>query len=143
MKATFRLEPILKLRRSIEEQRQIELSVLQSRLAEEINKMEDIIKMQRNIQNHLGLNGESETSLLYLEMLSEQMLFQKKLIRELSTKVAEARERLIEASKSRKMLEKFKERKLKKYKEHLRRQETKFLDEMASLYRTKMTNPLL
>lgn len=141
MRSTFRLDPILKLRRSIEEQRQVELSMLKGRMAEEIRKMEDIIEAQRTIQGQLSSNAESRSSLMYLDMLSEQMVFQKKVIRELSNKVAEARERLIEASISRKVLEKFKERKLKRYKEYIQRRETKSLDEIASRYRA--IHPLL
>ncbi|MGB9595377.1 MAG: flagellar FliJ family protein [Candidatus Poribacteria bacterium] len=130
MRFKFRLETLLKYRKSIEDQYRMELASLKEKQLLEEEKMFDIRENQRILQNNLQNN--SRNSLLYLEELSRQSIVQRKILSELNQEITEKRNRLIDVSKSRKIIEKLKEKKLDEYKQNLNIKENKAVDELVT-----------
>lgn len=130
MKFKFGLETLLKYRKSIEDQYRIELASLREKQLLEEEKMFDIRESQRMLQNNLQNN--SRNSLLYLEELSRQSIIQRRILSELDKDITEKRNRLVDASKSRKIIEKLKEKKFDEYRQYLDIKENKAIDELIT-----------
>jgi len=75
---------------------------------------------------------EKKNYLLYLDNLSQQSVIQRKVISELNNKVIEARDKLIEASRSKKIIEKLRDKKFKQYNQDLLKQENKVVNEIVT-----------
>lgn len=67
-----------------------------------------------------------------LEALSQETSSQKETLRELQREALKAKEELLEASKSRKIVEKLRDRELERHRKHVLQQERKYLDEIAA-----------
>lgn len=130
MKFKFGLETLLKYRKTIEDQYRMELASLREKQLFEQEKMFDIRESQRMLQKNIQNN--SPNSLLYLEELSRQSIVQRKILSKLDQEITEKRNKLIDASKSRKMIEKLKEKKLDEYKQDLNIKENKAIDELTT-----------
>lgn len=127
------LGTLLKYRKSIEDQSKIELANLMNKQKKEEEKLDDIRDAQRLAQNELKLNHQkSGAYLIYMDDLSKQSAEQKNAIKKINNEVIEKREQVIEISKARKIIEKVQEKRLEQYKQHLLKQESKMLDEIAT-----------
>jgi flagellar FliJ protein len=125
----FALETLLKYRKSIEDQCRIELASLREKQFREEEKLFKIRDAQRTMQSKLQ---EKKNYLLYLDNLSQQSVIQRKVISELNNKVIEARDKLIEASRSKKIIEKLRDKKFKQYNQDLLKQENKVVNEIVT-----------
>lgn len=67
----------------------------------------------------------------YTEKLLTDIQHQKKTIEDLAEKVRQHREKLIEVTKDKKILERLKERRYEEYRKKLRSMEQKFMDELS------------
>ena len=133
MRFKFSLETLQKYRKSIEDQRRLELASLREKQFLEEEKLCEIRDTQRTLQrNFQDKNGKTKGYLLYLDDLSRQSIVQRKAISELSEKVIKARDNLIEASKSKKIIEKLRDQKYEQYRQYLVKQESKVLDEITT-----------
>lgn len=133
MKQGFRLAPLLKYRKSIEDQRHIALATIREKQYREEEKMSHLREAQRECQKQLqSKEGGTSLQLSCLNALSQKAFSRKKTLRELEVEALKAQEELLEASKSRKTLEKLRDRDVKRYKEYISREEQKYLDEIAA-----------
>lgn len=134
MRHKFRLAQLLKYRRSIEDQKRIALAVIQEKRYREEEKLFRIRESQRIYYEKLQ-NGRGDTSLhlLSLDALSQESFFQRKILKELNSEILRARGDLLEASKSRKMMERLRDREMERYRQQMLKQERKYLDEVAAI----------
>lgn len=132
MRNQFRLESLLKYRKSVEEKIQIELAELREKQFKEEEKLSKIKDIQRSILKR-SQGGNKIDDIAYLESLSNEYIYRKKILTNLANKITETQNRLMSASKARKILEKLKDRKMKEHKTFLINQENKLMDEMAGV----------
>jgi flagellar protein FliJ len=129
----FRLAQLLKYRQSIEDQRSIALAVIKGKQYEEEEKMFRLHEAQRDCQESLhSQDGGTSLQLSYLDALSQEAFSRKKILQELQSQALEAQEELMEASKSRKILEKLRDREFERYRQSVLKAERKDLDEIAA-----------
>jgi flagellar export protein FliJ len=127
------LKTLLKYRKSIEEQRKMELTNLMDKEQIEHQKLNDIKESQRLMQKKLHTNKEKScTYIAYLDGLSDQFVMQKNAIIDIKDKIITKREQVIEASMAKKIIEKAQDKRVKEYNQFLIKQENKILDEMAT-----------
>lgn len=133
MRHRSRLDQIIKYRKSIEEKQQIALAMIREKQYKEQEKMSRLHEAQREYQNQLkGEEGSSAFQLSCLDALSQKAFSRKAVIRQLVSQEHTAREELLEASKSRKIAEKLRDRQLERHKQHILKTERKYLDELAT-----------
>ena len=130
MRFKFGLETLLKYRKSIEDQYRMELASLREKQLLEEEKMFDIRGTQRILQSNL--KDKNQASLPYLEELSRQSIIQRKILNDLDQEITEKRDKLIDASKSRRIIEKLREKKFDEYKHDLNIKENKAIDELVT-----------
>jgi len=138
-KYRFKLESVLRYRRSIEDQNRQKLAGIKLEDKTERNRLEDYQEAQEKGRTeflHTRMNGITASQItlytVYLGDLEEKILSQKSKLEEISTRMEAARRDLLEASKERKMLEKLREKKLQQYLRQLTRAEQSFLDEVSA-----------
>lgn len=136
----FPLESLLRYRRRQEEERQLELAGLQQRLEEEraaLGHLEDrrarALEELRDGQTSPRLDlVEIGCSLAYLSSLATAIAAQEQLIARLGEQVEGARQRLLEASRSVKTVERLKEVWLEEQRLDLLKREEKAAEEAAT-----------
>lgn len=137
-KFRYRLEPVLKIRSHVEKQRQKEHATALQQVLVQKEKLA-AIEGERNAtaDYHRGkLVGQLRTSELlaasrYLVKLKRDTITGSELLRGLEREAEIRRQRLVEATKQKKIHEKLKERKQKQFNEDIELQEKKQLDEIA------------
>ena len=135
MRFNFSLETLRKYRKSIEDQRRLELASLREKQFLEEEKLCEIRDAQRTLQrNFQDKKGKTKGYLLYLDDLSRQSATQRKMISKLNDEVIEARDNLVDASKSKKIIEKLRDKKYEQYNQYLNKQENKVLDEIVTTH---------
>ncbi len=87
---------------------------------------------QRNFQENQGKFRNTALYLSQLEILSQKSLYQRKLLQELEKEAMKAKEELLEASKSRKTVEKLLHRERQQQMQSILKHERKFLDDIAA-----------
>ncbi len=133
MRHKFRLAQLLKYRQSIEDQRRIALAASREKQYREEEKMSRLHEAQRDCQEQLqSKNGGTSLQLLCLNALSHETFSRKKILQELQRGTLEAKEELIEASKSRRIVEKLRARDFERHRQSILRAERKHLDEIAA-----------
>jgi len=151
MKRKFRLAQLLKYRKSIEDQRNITLAMIEEKRYREQEKLFRLREAQRSHQKQLqhgqtkqdtGLfQSGTAAHLSYLDALSQESLSRRKMLEELKRQALEAKEELLEASKARKIVEKLRDRELERDKQSVIKQERKQLDEIAAERFIRMSSP--
>ncbi len=95
--------------------------------------MSHLREAQRSCQGHLqSQDGGTAIQLSCLDALSHEARSRKKILQTLDEEVLKAQEELLEASKSRKIVEKLRDRDIERYKQYLMQEERKYLDEIAA-----------
>ncbi|NLY74789.1 MAG: flagellar export protein FliJ [Firmicutes bacterium] len=138
-KFKFKLETVLKVKTRVEELRKIELR--EAELRREKARLE-LCRWQDEVEDHLRLYrekfqkriqpAEANNYHLYLLWLNRQVDLALLALDQCEREVAERRQRLIEASKEKKILEKLKEKAYQAYQAEQLNQEIKFLDELGT-----------
>jgi flagellar FliJ protein len=133
MRNKHRLAQLLKYRQSIEDQRRIALAMIREKQYGEEEKMSHLREVQRNCQESLqSEKGGTSLQLSCLDALSQEAFSRKKILQELQKEFSEAKEELMEVSKSRKIAEKLRDRELERHKQRILQEERKYLDEIAA-----------
>jgi len=124
---------LLKYRKSIEDERRTALAVIKEKQYKEEEKLFHTQETQRAYQKQLQ-DTQDETPLhpLYLEALARDALAQRKTLQQINGQVLKATDEVIEASKSRKTVEKLRDKKMEQYRQYMLQQERKYLDEIAA-----------
>jgi len=136
----FRLQKVMETTRTREEIQKRELAkALSVLLSNEqlLEKMFDRLEEQIGEYNSRRRASSMKASEMlaysaYTEKLGAEIRQQKKAIEKLALLVQQHREKLIEISKDKKILEKLKEKKYEEYRKKLRTMEQKFMDEMSA-----------
>ena len=87
---------------------------------------------QRDFQENQGKFRNTALYLSQLEILSQKSLYQRRLLQELEKEAMKAKGELLEASKSRKTVEKLLDRERQQQMQSILKQERKFLDDIAA-----------
>jgi flagellar FliJ protein len=138
-KFKFKLETVLKVKIRVEELRQKELRqaeilreqaqrqllLRQQEVARTLNNYRE--DLQKKIDVYQATNYDR-----FLKWLNKQVDLATLHLEQCARQVTEARERLVEASKEKKILEKLKEKAYEEYKVEEQRIENKFLDELGT-----------
>ena len=133
MRHRFRLDQLLKYRESIEDQHRIALAIIREKQYGEEEKMSYLRHAQRECQHKLqGDEGGTSVQLLCLNALSQEAFSRKGILEELERQEMEAREALLEASRSRKIVEKLRDREQERQRQNMLKAERKYLDEIAT-----------
>ncbi len=139
-KFTFRLEPVLKLRRVEEDKKKRAVGVL---LTEISRQQQAALDMANAITRQgVSLKSQFECGKVDVDWIAYYQGYVANMQQSISEKIAEvgriqeklafARADLAEAAKQTKILEKLKEKQQNRFKEEIRKQETAELDEMAN-----------
>ena len=95
---------------------------------------------QRDCQESLrGQDGTTSIQLSCLNALSQEAFSRKKMLQELQQQVLKAQEELVETSRSRKVMEKLRDREFERQRQHILKAERNFLDEIAAGRFIRMT----
>ena len=137
-KFAFRLETLLRYRKSLEEKEQAELFQLFSRHQRENGHLQDLQRKHREVlaelteQKSAGADyGETSWFYLYLDRLRFEMRKSAERIYRLDQDINEQKAVLIEASKKKKILDSLKTRERKAYISAADKQEQKAIDDLV------------
>lgn len=138
-KFEFKLDTVLKLRTRIEEQRQQELRQAQHLRDEALRQLEYRRAQQDEAVNAYRQRVFGSLDLVsmidyhrYLAWLKEMVVLDEAHLRACEAKVADARSRLIEASKEKKIVDKLKEKAYREYQVAELHADIAFLDELGT-----------
>ena len=138
-KFNFKLQPVLNLKKQVEENMKNELGKAvqelerQKKILEEIEQERDEYITDINKQSTSGISvGKLKEYGLYISLLNKKADNQKNNIKKAQKSVDMYRERLVVAMQERKMMEKFREKKYEEYFKEQLKQEQKVNDEIAS-----------
>jgi flagellar FliJ protein len=134
----FRLQKLLELRRLEEEAAQREFAAAQAAVAERnqailglLNREEegrlDLRTQQERVIDVVRLRMTRE----YLELIAQLLDRERAILQDLAKVELDKRRRLTEALKGVRVLERFRERQLRRYRQELDLEERKFLDEIG------------
>lgn len=139
-KFKFRLEPLLKLRKAHEDEKKRAVGVLLSEIHEQqrqalemdvqLQQEGDLLKEQY-MQDNIDLDWVSHYR-RYVSSVQHAINQRIDNVTKIQGSLNHARAELAEAAKQKKILEKLKEKKQKRYHAELRRQESRAEDEMAT-----------
>lgn len=134
----FRLQKLLDLRRLEEEAAQRELAMAQKAVAERNRVIVRLLADEEQARDDLRLLQAGDVDIVrvrrtgeFLDSLGRSLDRERSTLRELETSEFEKRRRLTEALKGVRVLERFRERQLRRWREGLDREERKFLDEIG------------
>jgi len=136
-----RLNALVKIRKLIEDQCRVKLATLREKEYMAKEKLYHLQMEQRWSQDQLQKDKSdiapdekvnTWSYLSYLDTLSQRALHQTKIIKELQLEIEGARQELLDASKSRKMIEKLLNREINHNRQNMAIQERKNLDEIAA-----------
>ena len=137
-KFKYRLEALLKVKEHIEKEKQKEHASAVSKVNFQKKQLENIDNAKTNTFDNQRSKMKSSIVVAemlvcsrYLNKLKRETMAGKELLKVLGKKAEEKREKLIEASRDKKIYEKLKEKQRDKYNETLRMLETKDNDETA------------
>lgn len=138
-KFKFRLQRVLDAKQSVEDQRKRELGVAQQVLAAEEKtlaqlhaELEEVRKAERKLMQGGVKAGELMVQHRWKRELGVKLESQAKKVRKASEEIEVARERLVEASKDKKVLEKLKEKRLEEHNKEVQNQQQNLLDDIGA-----------
>lgn len=139
-KYTFRLEPLFQYRQRLEDLSRRGLEEALGLLKEEEQKIERLKELYARSSAEIDAlkekgeaAGEIELHYFYIDGLKRHIADQEKALREISELAERKRGELVEASRSRKVIETFKEKSLNSYNKEAKRKEQKESDELVTL----------
>ncbi len=135
----YRMQSILDIKLKLEEQARNEYAQAQSRLAEEIAKMEEVKERLRGYEDEARALRETVLNVRELnenhravEVVKEYLSLARTRVRKAQELVEEKRDKLNQVMQERKMHEKLRERALEEYLEEEKLGESKTVDELTS-----------
>ena len=140
-KFNFNLEPLYKLRKNIEKQRQAEVAEVSAEYNKErdgkdscISKINDGIRIVDSIEDDNEMLTMSIYLGEYITVLNSQISIHEDNMAEISVELRRRQEILQEASRQRRAVELLKEKKLLEYKKMMNKEEQAKLDEWKKEY---------
>ena len=134
----FRLETLLRRRKQIEDMRQTELSAQRVEFEQASRSLEQVKLHRSEVEGKLKQKLTKRTTVAdlitfqkFLHRLSDHLHKQKKVVATAQQKVDEKQVMLIDAMKSRKILDKLKEKESAAYGQQLMKKEQNFMNEIA------------
>ena len=135
----FRLQKVMETTKTREELKKRELAQAlttlnknEALLERMIHRLQDQIERYNALRNQPSIQASEMMNFsYYTEKLAAEIQEQKSRIEQLAEQVRLHREKLIEISKDKKILEKLKEKKYQEFKKKLRSLEQKFMDELS------------
>jgi flagellar protein FliJ len=134
----FKLEPVLNVRKTKEEEIQVQLASALDKLQEAVEEMGKTLEHRHSTASKLEefkVHPVGVEDLIiyqnYLETLDGRLVNLEMRVREIETEVEEVRNLLLQACKDKKIIEKIKERQKNIYMSKSFRQECDFLDEIG------------
>ncbi len=135
----FKFQKLLDIEKLREEELIKDLKILQKQLHDEeklLVFLRSLLSIQQSeMEKKLSASAEARVFILYesyFSKLNQDIATQGCKIKEVFKKVGQAREKLLNVFKRRKVLEKLRERHEREYKEHVLRMENKYFDEVAA-----------
>lgn len=136
----FRLQPVLKHRKQLEERIMLEFADKKRNLACEKETLKKLRRGTADLIFRLKKMGESKLSaadasiyLSYISHMKDEENYREKIICQIEKELEEKRTKLVNASRKRRILEIIKEKKLKEYRSSLIIREQKEMDESGIL----------
>jgi len=135
----FRLQKVMETTKTREELKKRELAQAlttlnknEALLERMIHRLQDQIERYNALRNQPSIQASEMMNFsYYTERLAAEIQEQKSRIEQLAEQVRLHREKLIEISKDKKILEKLKEKKYQEFRKKLRSLEQKFMDELS------------
>ena len=150
LRFNYRLEPLLNVKRQMEDKAKNDLAKKIIKMKEEQDKLDEVCNKRERCIDRFEEESSSGVSVgrfrqygNYLFYMNKQLQLQQKHLDNASQDVEIYREKLIESVKEKKMLETLKEKKLQQYMEDISSWEEKILEEVVSskYISTKGKNP--
>lgn len=136
----FQLQSVLDYRQVLVDRAQQELAEVQKQEKELLDEIElektAIQDLSTELESHKKQGINSQELLLYESCIRGKINFlnqYKKRLQEVRNDLLNKREKLLEASKEKKVLEKLKERRMEDHNQEVKRQETLMLNEIATV----------
>lgn len=128
----FKMEKVLEFKSSVEKTKVEDYARINIRLSKEQEHLEDLEIQYRERQKTTvqDVNG-MKMQFLYREQLKSQMNTQKNKVEEITVSLEQARGRLVDARKDRKIMENLKEKDKEKFNQAVQMKEQKELDDMS------------
>lgn len=137
---TFRLEAALNYRKTLEEKKLVEFSEARKQMEREKDLLARIqieqyaiIEQLKNIQGQPFIAPEIALYLSYITLFKEKESLQQEVIEKVNREVEMMREALLEAVRSRKILDNLKDRQFREFDENAAAHDRKVADETAVL----------
>jgi flagellar FliJ protein len=134
----FRLEKLLELRRLEEEVAQREFAAAQAAVADRNQAILGLLNREEEGRQDLRTQQERVIDVVrlrmtgeYLELIAQLLDRERAILQDLARLELDKRRRLTEALKGVRVLERFRERQLRRYRQELDLEERKFLDEIG------------
>jgi len=134
----FRLEPVLKYRKLLEENLQRDFAVLKRQLFDENEKLSNFKQMRDRFSGELQEKQVKSTSVSdiilytdYLQQITKEIENQSKKILEVEKSVEQKREELVRAMKNRKTIDRLREKEHKAHVQELSKKEQDQMNEVA------------
>lgn len=142
-KFQFNLQPVLEQRNKKEQQALLHQSRVEQLYRERLALLE---KSQQSLQSCMNMTVKSPQMeiqrLLYQDHLQLQIHHQSQLVRQAKSSLDQACQKTLQARQERMVLEKLKERQWEQYTQHIRLQEAKQTDELATMLYNRKNNQL-
>ncbi|RKY03911.1 flagellar export protein FliJ [Candidatus Poribacteria bacterium] len=136
---SFRLEPVLRYRRMIEEMRKMELAAARAEYDLARARLEEVVRRREELEGVLrrreaeGLSAaEAQLYLGYLAALRDLEAARREELKRAEEKLEMARNRLLSSRRDRRAVEILRERELERFKAEMRREELKLIDEVSN-----------
>ena len=138
-KFLFKMETVLKLRESIEEQKKNEFGKAAAELERQREKLKEIKQEQKRmiqefhdmVKKHID-SKKSDQYNKYIKLLDKRIEEQKAVVKKCEAIEEACRKELVEATKEKKKLEKLREKQYQQYLIEEKREEQKVTDELVS-----------
>ena len=136
----FRLQKVMETTQTREEIKKRELARAMQKLRKNEAELETMLEVLEEHISHFETCRRRSTLKVsklrnlssYMEKLRQEIQTQTKKIAQLAEEARDHREKLLEITKDKKVLEKLKDRKYKEFKKKLRSMEQKFMDEVSA-----------
>lgn len=128
----FKMEKVLEFKSSVEKTKVEDYARINIRLSKEQEHLEDLETQYQDRHKMAATDlNQMKLQFLYKEQLKSQLSTQKSKVDEISISLEQARGRLVEARKDRKIMENLKEKDKERFTQAVNMQEQKELDDMS------------
>ncbi|NLW22281.1 MAG: flagellar export protein FliJ [Tissierellia bacterium] len=141
MTFNFRLEKVLKYKKTVEDYKKNQYGIIKQRLDREENKLDKINRYKEGLQNEKNLStvntkvGNLAMYNDYINHINHEINIQKEIVSNTKKELEKAKKEMILAVQEKKVFEKLKENEYEKHLYNMKKQEEKLTDILVS-YKT-------